>query len=91
MCCKAKIKAPLIYEVQHKSTHRLINSRKPNESRTYQLTNWIIHKPTNSPIHQLTNSQTNKPINSQTHQPINSPTLNYYLLFYKRALIFDSF
>jgi len=49
----------------------LINSRKPNNSRTRQ----IISLPT----HQLTyssNLSTQKLRNSRTHQPINSPAHN---------------
>jgi len=84
LSCKAKIKAPLIYEVQHKSTHRLINSREPNDFRTHQtykldnsqaqqLTNSSTHKLTNSRTHQLTYSSIHQLINSQTDQLINSP------------------
>ena len=39
--------------MQDKSNHRLINSRKTNNSRTHQLTNWKTHKHIHSNLKSL--------------------------------------
>ena len=48
--CQHKINILLIHEVQDKSDHRLLNSRKTSNSRTHQLTNWKTHKLISSKI-----------------------------------------
>ena len=48
--CQHKINILLIHEVQDKSKHRLLNSRKTNNSRTHQLRNWKTHKLISSKI-----------------------------------------
>ena len=51
--CQHKISTLLIHEMQDKSNHRLINSRKTNNSRTHQLTNWKTHKHIHSNLKSL--------------------------------------
>ena len=83
--CKAKIKFPHIVEVLNKSTHRLINSRKLNSSRIYQLTNLQTQKLINLETHQLTNSETYQLINSSTHQLRTSNLKMLILILQKRS------
>ena len=54
--------------VHSKSTHWLINSRKPTTAERHQLTNSQAQKLINSQAHQLTISSTQKLTNSKTHQ-----------------------
>ena len=59
--------------VHSKSTHWLINSRKPTtaediNSLTHKLKNLPTQKLINSPTQKLTSSPTHKLINSKTHQ-----------------------
>ena len=68
--------------MQDKSTHWLINKRKPNNSRWHppQLTNSSTQKLINSQNHQHTKSSAHKLISTRTHQHKNSSVQKLKLL-----------
>ena len=96
--CQHKTSTLLIYEVQHKQTHWVMNARKANNlathnaqtyklrnSKNYKLINLQTHQLINLQTQKLTNSSTCKLKNSQTDKHINSRT--YKLINSKTQIV----